>query len=52
MTDEAVATVRVGSDTGVVNVRTVAVAANRTIGHQVTVIRAGREEGMEDGIVP
>jgi len=42
-----VATVREGNDTGVVNVKAVAVAANLTIGHQVTVIRAGKEEGIE-----
>ena len=41
------ATVREGSDAGVVNVKAVAVAANLTTGHQVTVIKAGKEEGIE-----
>ena len=45
MRDETVAIVRVGNDAGAASVRAVAVAVNQTIGQQVTVIRAGIEEG-------
>jgi len=51
MREGVVAIVKAESGVEAVSVRAAAVAASQTTGHQVTVTRAEKEEGIENGVV-